>query len=59
MGKNKTKNKESAEIKVHKLEIEKLEMNEKLKKNKSENTALLISLTLVLFLGAVIFIGSL
>lgn len=53
MGKKK---KDSPEIKVHKLEIEKLELKEKLKAEKTEKTGIALALTMVLFLAAVILI---
>ncbi len=47
---------DSPEVKVHKLEIEKLELEEKLKKEKSEKTAMTVSLVVMLFLGAVVLL---
>ena len=49
-GKKKAKKvKDSPEVKVHKLEIEKLELQDKLKKEKSEKSALIVSIVLLLF----------
>lgn len=55
MGKKK---KESAEIKVHKLEIEKLKLEDKLKKEKSDKGVLLVFMSVVVFLGVLFLIGS-
>ncbi len=49
MGKKAKKVKDSAEVKVHKLEIEKLELQDKLKKAKSEQSAMIVTLILLLF----------
>ena len=51
MAKKAKKGKDSPEVKVHKLEIEKLELKEKLKAEKSENTVLLAILAMVFLLA--------
>lgn len=58
MGKKKDKIKESAEIKVHKLEIEKLELKDKLKKEKSEKAGLIVCLSIIGFLSLLFLIAK-
>ena len=52
------KKKDNPAIKVHKLEIEKLELQEKLKKSQSENAAFLVTLMMVLLLIAMVFLSN-
>lgn len=51
------KKKESPQIKVHKLEIEKLKLEEKLKKSQSENAAILITLAMGFLVMAIVFLS--
>ena len=53
------KPKDKPEVKVHKLEIEKLELQAKLKKAQSEKTALTVTVVIFLMVGGVVFLSIL